>query len=191
MKRLNVGCGQDIRDEWINLDQIELPGVDVVANLDQCAQTPLPLDDNSIDEFLLSHIIEHVAYPLPMVQELYRIARPGARAVIRIPHGASDDAYEDPTHVRQYFHGSFGYFSQPYYWRADYGYRGDWKVEKTELYVPAAGNEGVAADEIMIKVNTLRNQVVEMVVELSAVKPARPPSRDLQTAANIQIILSP
>lgn len=191
MKKLNVGCGQDIRDGWINLDQIELPGVDVVANLDQCAKTPLPLEDNSIDEFLLSHIIEHVACPLPMMQELYRIARPGACAIIRVPHGASDDAYDDPTHVRQYFHSSFGYFSQPYYWRADYGYRGDWKVEKTELYVPAVGNEGVSADEIMMKVNTLRNQVVEMVIELSAVKPARTPSRDLQEGANIQIILSP
>ena len=125
------------------------------------------------------------------MQELHRIAKPGARAVIRVPHGASDDAYEDPTHIKQYFHGSFGYFSQPYYWRADYGYRGDWKAEKIELLVPRAGNEGLPASQIMEKVNTLRNQVLEMVVELFAVKPARPPSKDLQTSPTLQILLSP
>lgn len=65
-----------------------------------------------------------------MMQELHRIAKPGAKANFRLPNGASDDAFEDPTHVKQYFLQSFGYFSQPYYWRSDYGYRGDWKADK-------------------------------------------------------------
>ncbi len=191
MVRINVGCGQDVREDWINIDQAELPGVDVVANLDQCADTPLPLEDNSADEFLLSHIIEHLQHPLPLMQELHRIAKPGAKAIIRVPHGASDDAYEDPTHIQQYFHGSFGYFSQPFYWRADYGYRGDWKVEKIEMLVPREPNEGVPADQIMEKVNTLRNQVLEIAAELSAVKPIRPASKELQTSPPLQILLSP
>ena len=66
------------------------------------------------------------------MQELWRIAKPNAKMVIRVPHGASDDAWEDPTHVRAYFSNSFGYYSQPYYWRADYGYRGDWLHEKLQ-----------------------------------------------------------
>lgn len=191
MLRVNVGCGKDVLEGWVNIDQEELSGVDVIADLDQCADTPLPLEDDSADEFLLSHIIEHLEHPLPLMQELHRIAKSGARAIIRVPHGASDDAYEDPTHVQQYFHGSFGYFSQPFYWRADYGYRGDWKAEKIELIVPREGNEGVPPEQIMKRIKTLRNQVLEMVVELSAVKPARPASKDLQTNSVIQIVLSP
>ena len=43
---------------------------------------------------------------------------------------------------------SFAYFAQPTYWRADYGYRGDWAVEDIVLVMPKAGNEGVPAEEV-------------------------------------------
>lgn len=33
MKRLNLGCGRDIKKGWINLDILKLPGVDVVYDL--------------------------------------------------------------------------------------------------------------------------------------------------------------
>ena len=188
--KLNVGCGRDILKDWINLDCISMPGIDIVADIDQCRDKPLPFDDNSIDEFLLSHVIEHLHNPLPLMQELYRIATPDAVALIKVPHGSSDDAFEDPTHIRQYFHGSFGYFSQPFYWKADYGYRGDWQAKKIQFLVPASGNQGLTADDIFAKVKTLRNQVTEMVVELHAVKPAREPLAELQQAAKFEFILT-
>ncbi len=188
--KLNVGCGRDILKDWINLDCISMPGIDIVADIDQCKDKPLPFDDNSIDEFLLSHVIEHLHNPLPLMQELYRIATPDAVALIKVPHGSSDDAFEDPTHIRQYFHGSFGYFSQPFYWKADYGYRGDWQAKKIQFLVPASNNQGLAADDIFAKVKTLRNQVTEMVVELHAVKPAREPLAELQQASRFEFILT-
>jgi hypothetical protein len=43
-----------------------------------------------------------------LMQELHRIAKPNGKLVIRCPHGASDDAWEDPTHVRAFFARSFG-----------------------------------------------------------------------------------
>ena len=188
--KLNVGCGRNILKDWINLDCISMPGIDIVADIDQCKDKPLPFDDNSIDEFLLSHVIEHLHNPLPLMQELYRIATPDAVALIKVPHGSSDDAFEDPTHIRQYFHGSFYYFSQPFYWKADYGYRGDWQAKKIQLLVPASDNQGLTADDIFTKVKTLRNQVTEMVVELHAVKPAREPLGELHQPAKFEFILT-
>lgn len=188
-KKLNVGCGRNVINGWINLDHIALPGVDVVADIDSCAKHPLPLPDNHVDEFLLSHVLEHLHNPLPLMQELHRIAIPDALAVIRIPYGSSDDAFEDPTHVRQYFHASFGYFSQPFYWRADYGFRGDWQTERVSLLLPKIDNDGLSVDEIMQKVRTLRNQVKEMVVELRAIKPVRAPLAELQCAPAIELVL--
>ena len=174
---------------WINVDRMKLPGVDIVADIDRCADEPIPLEDDSVDEFLLSHVIEHIRNPLPLMQELHRIAKSNALAVIRVPYGSSDDAYEDPTHVRSYFLDSFHYFSQPLYWRADYGYRGDWQLEKVRLILPAAQNQGLSPKEILIKVSTLRNQVREMVGELRAVKPVREPRRELQSSAKIELSL--
>jgi SAM-dependent methyltransferase len=75
-----------------------------------------------------------------LMQELHRIAKPNGKLVIRCPHGASDDAWEDPTHVRAFFARSFGYFSQPFYWLADYGYRGDWQPAKIVLKRPGPSN---------------------------------------------------
>lgn len=92
-RKLNVGCGRNIIKDWINVDRIALPGVDVVADIDCCADQPLSLPDNHVDEFLLSHVLEHLHHPLPLMQELHRIAVPDALAVIRIPYGSSDDAF--------------------------------------------------------------------------------------------------
>ena len=189
MQRLHLGCGRTILDGWINLDTIAAPRVDVVADLEQCAATPLPFEADTIDEFLGSHLLEHIKKPLPMMQELHRIAKPGAKAVFHLPYGSSDDAFEDLTHTRYYFLNSFMYFSQPAYWRADYGYRGDWQTESIELKVSKRRYEGKTANEVMRDVNRLRNVVLEMTAVLSAVKPARPPRRELLTAPPMKLTL--
>lgn len=182
--RLNLGCGRNVLADWTNVDWMALPGVDVVADLNDCAATRLPFDNNSVEEFLLSHVIEHVPRALPLMQELHRIAKPGAKAWIRVPHGASDDAWEDPTHVRAYFSGSFGYFSQPYYWRADYGYRGDWQPVGV-TYCLASRFSDTPADVLLARISSERNLVLEMIAELDAIKPIREPRRELQVAPRL------
>ena len=189
MSKLNVGCGRNIIEGWINLDSYPLPGVDVVADLEKCSSQPLPFADESIDEFLLSHVIEHISNVLPLMQELWRIAKPGARLVSRTPYGSSDDAFEDPTHVRPYFLHSYRYFSQPLYWRADYGYRGDWRAERVTLYANKQENAGLTPDQILEKVISQRNVVLEMVAELVCVKPAREPKLELQVDPTLEIKL--
>ena len=113
------------------------------------------------------------------------------RRSTRNPSGGSvrGHAFEDPTHVRQYFLNSFGYFSQPYYWRADYGYRGDWKVNKIELAVDRTAHDGMAAAEILECVQSRRNVVREMITELEAVKPIREPKKELQPQVNVVLTL--
>jgi len=188
-EKLHLGCGKTILKEWINLDIMKGQGVDIVADLEKCSETPLPFEDNSIDEFYASHLIEHIHHTLPLMQELHRIAKNDAKAVFRLPYGSSDDAYEDPTHVRQYFLNSFGYFSQPYYWRADYGYRGDWKTEKISLLVSEAVYKDKSFHQIYEDVMKKRNVVSEMVVELRAIKPIRETKKELQTHPFIEFLM--
>lgn len=62
-KKVHLGCGRTILEGWINVDAKQLPGVDLVADLDHCQDVPLPFDSDSIDEFLASHVIEHLVNP--------------------------------------------------------------------------------------------------------------------------------
>lgn len=186
--RLHLGCGRTILKGFINIDRVKLPGVDVVADLNDCRNTRLPFDNDSVETFYLSHVIEHIPDSLALMQELHRIAKPGASLVARTPYGSSDDAWEDPTHVRPYFIQSWGYFSMPFYWRADYSYRGDWKCDLLELMVNKDTNQGLTPAEILKRVFAERNIVKEMVATLTAVKPIREPKKELQVLPQIRFI---
>jgi SAM-dependent methyltransferase len=188
--RLNVGCGRNILENWLNLDSVALPGVDLVADLEKLRESRIDLPDDSVGEFLLSHVIEHVHDSLGLMQELWRLAMPGAVAVIRVPHGGNDLAWEDPTHIRPYFVKSFGFFSQPFYWRADYGYRGDWQPEKIQLVVDRKRFAGFSSEDAYAKIQNERNTVLEMICETRAVKPIREPKRELLTLPDVTIVLA-
>lgn len=83
---------------------------------------------------------------------------------------------------------SFGFFSQPYYWRADYGYRGDWNPEKVQLLVDRSRCAGLGPEETFKKTQCERNLVKEMICELRAVKPRREPRQDQQTRLHVEIV---
>lgn len=107
MKRLNLGCGRDIREGWINLDCASLPGVDVVHDL---TRLPLPFADNEFDEICCKDILEHLDY-IPVLRDIHRILKPGGKLLIRVPHFTSKDAYGDPTHCRFFTIHTFRYFT--------------------------------------------------------------------------------
>ena len=55
--RLNLGVGRRPREGYYGLDWIEMPGVDVVADLNE-PFTQLP--DNSVEAIYTHHTFEHV-----------------------------------------------------------------------------------------------------------------------------------
>jgi ubiquinone/menaquinone biosynthesis C-methylase UbiE len=147
--------------------------LDIVFDLNNCAENKIPLPDNSIDGVYASHVLEHIDNTLHLMQELHRVAKNNAKFFLRIPYGATDDAWEDPTHKRAYFENSFLYFSQPAYSKADYGYLGDWQCEKITLIVPE-NFIATQRDNAYTIIKSQRNIVSEMIVELRAIKPVRP-----------------
>jgi len=187
--KLNLGCGRSPQPGWVNVDIARIPGVDVVADLDNCRTQPLPFAENSVSQMQMLHVLEHIKDTLALMQELHRIAEPDAKLLIRSPYGSSDDAYEDPTHCQRFFMNSFTYFAQPTYWRADYGYRGDWEAEELVLIMRKDENQGLSADDVLVKVKQLRNVVIEIAAVLSAVKPIRPADRALLPTPHVKIQL--
>lgn len=189
MKKLWLGAGKHPKEGWVNLDMIAHPGIDVVADLEKCASVPLPFGDDEFEEIGGSHVLEHVVNTLPMMQELHRIAKNGAKCWFRLPHGGSDDAWENPTHVRPYFAHSFGYFGQPFFWREDYGFKGDWATEQVFLSIAPEVWDFLGGDveKIAGAVRNQRNVVLEMFVTMRCVKPIREAKRELQESFKYEV----
>ena len=96
---LDVGCGAAKVPGAVGLDRSADTQADIVLDLDEY---PYPIEDASFDQILLQDVLEHVAEPIRMFEELHRIGRRGARIQLRTPHYTSALAYGDPTH-RHYF----------------------------------------------------------------------------------------
>ncbi len=62
----------------------------------------LPFADSSIDFFICSHVLEHVADDLQAMRELHRIARAGGRGILMAPVIAGlPKTLEDPTAITE------------------------------------------------------------------------------------------
>lgn len=106
-QKLNLGCGYDIREGWINLDIADIDGVDVVHDINKL---PLPFDDEQFDYILCQDILEHIEY-IPLLKELYRIMKKGGIIEIRVPHFTSRLNFIDPTHKKRFSIQTFDFFT--------------------------------------------------------------------------------
>lgn len=106
--RLNLGAGLRQLPGFYSVDQVELPGVDILATLEE----PLgEIPDNSVAEIYCRHTLEHVTRLLELLAEIHRVVQPGGKIEIIVPHFSNPYGYSDPTHVRFFGLYSFFYFA--------------------------------------------------------------------------------
>lgn len=132
-RRLNVGCGHDIRAGWVNLDSAALPGVDVVHDLERA---PWPFPDSSFDRIEMINVLEHLSDTVGTMNELHRISAPNARVVIRVPYWNSPDYNTDPTHKARFNEHTFEFFDPSTRHGRERSYYGTarFAIEKTSFY---------------------------------------------------------
>lgn len=106
--RLDLGCGKGTPEGWIGIDSIDF-GQAVLWDL---RETPWQfrrdphdmvlqqLADSSVDEVRSSHFVEHLTGTerISFFNELYRVMKNGATALIVTPNWSHSCAYGDPTH---------------------------------------------------------------------------------------------
>lgn len=107
-KILDLGCGANKHPGSIGIDILDLPGVDVVHNLEDY---PLPFKNSSFDKILAHNSIEHLSDTIKLFREVYRILRVGGIFHFEVPHFTACDMYKDPTHKSFYAYDTVGYFS--------------------------------------------------------------------------------
>ena len=106
---LDVGCGSRKLPGTVGMDCLPLQSVDVVHDMNVF---PWPFKENTFDIVLMNHALEHVVDVVAVMEEIYRILRPGGRVVIQVPYFRSVDAFSDPTHRHFFTSNSLDYFIQ-------------------------------------------------------------------------------
>jgi len=103
MNRLNLGCGFDKREGFINADSFQECSPDVLMNIESF---PWPFEDDQFDYILMKHVLEHVGASFAdfrlVMRELYRVLKPGGRLEIHVPDYRHATYWSDPTHVRPF-----------------------------------------------------------------------------------------
>lgn len=110
--KLNLGCGYNKYPGYVNVDQDANCNPDIVADLEE----RLPFDDNSVDEIIMFHVLEHLGQDVQTYfsiwKELYRVLKPEGEIKITVPHWNHENFHHDPTHVRKVTPVGVNMFSQ-------------------------------------------------------------------------------
>lgn len=128
-KNLNVGCGQDVKQGWVNLDSHNSFGVDLVYDLNDL---PLPFETNHFDHILCSHVLEDFVNPIPLLDELVRILKVSGTLEIRVPY--ETNAWSNMNHQRCFSCRSFTSYCDR---EKDYGVKKILTVDKFKFYPKA------------------------------------------------------
>lgn len=106
--KINLGCGKDIKKDYLNCDCVSSEKVDKVFDLNSY---PWPLKDNTFEEVLCKSVLEHLENPEKAIKEIWRVSKPGAKIIIEVPHFSCWQAWGDITHKRPFNSTSLFCFS--------------------------------------------------------------------------------
>lgn len=111
--KLDIGSNGHSPEGFIGLDKRELPGVQVVHNMEVL---PWPFESESCSEIRASHILEHIKpwLTIDIFNEMWRILKPQGQAEIVLPMAGSPQFWQDPTHCNGFTEYTFQYFDPDY-----------------------------------------------------------------------------
>jgi predicted SAM-dependent methyltransferase len=119
--KLDIGCGRldNVKrqryaryginpEEYIGLDSVKVEGVSVVADITK----KLPFANESVDEIVAVHVLEHVNDLEFVMREFHRVLKDGGDLKIWVPHCFSAIAFGDTTHKRFFAFDSLSQFDK-------------------------------------------------------------------------------
>lgn len=104
--KLNLGCGIKRKKGYLNCDSSKKINPDKVVDLEK----KLPFKNNSIDEIIAEHVLEHIHNFVPLMHEIWRVCKRGGIIKIKVPFYSAWGQFNDPTHVRFFTPFTFNYF---------------------------------------------------------------------------------
>jgi 2-polyprenyl-3-methyl-5-hydroxy-6-metoxy-1,4-benzoquinol methylase len=107
--RLNLGSGLEKIDGFLGVDKCH--GADIEMDLERDMWIWY---DDSIDEIICKHFVEHIHDLSGFMNNCHRILIPGGRMTIVTPHPLCDFFWQDPTHIRGYTANTFTLYCTGY-----------------------------------------------------------------------------
>jgi len=104
---IELGCGRKKAAHRVTIDKVDLPEVDIVADLEE-GLTFLP--DQSVDEIHCRSVLEHIENFESLMIEMIRVLKQKGTAHVFVPHFSNPYYYSDYTHRRFFGLFTFYYF---------------------------------------------------------------------------------
>lgn len=104
--KVELGCGKTKNEGYIGIDRFPLPGVDIVADLND----KIPMEDNSVDVLFACHSLEHFEDLSHIMEEIYRVCKPEAIIHILAPYYNTTTNLANHYHVQVFNEETFRFF---------------------------------------------------------------------------------
>lgn len=160
VRKLDIGCGKLDKvkierykrylgdyhpQEYIGVDRVKLRGVDIVCNITE----GLPFENETVDEVVCIHILEHVQDLESVMREFHRVLKSEGALKIWVPHCFSPGAFGDSTHCRFFTFETFTQFDKKS--TASYYYDFHFKFIKSRMQVLRRWYEPSVLDRFLEK----------------------------------------
>ncbi len=152
-RHLDLGCGPVPRNPY---QRDVLCGVDLTSTTESgpirranLVTQPIPFDSDSFESVSAYDFLEHVprVFPTPdgqgtrfpvieLMNEIWRVLKPGGLLYAVTPVYPSKAAFQDPTHVNIMTTDTHTYFTRPHRMAAMYGFSGDFEARRVQLTRP-------------------------------------------------------
>jgi len=100
--KLDIGCGNAKVEGCLGIDINRTRDVDILADV----EVGLPFRDSVFDEVYMNHVLEHVDDVIRVLEEVYRVLKPGGKVFIRVPCFSNFHALTHPQHKHAFHHDS-------------------------------------------------------------------------------------
>lgn len=147
---LDLGCGNRKRPGAVGVDSNPAVKPDVLHSLEKL---PYPFETSSADEIYMDNSLEHLEDVIAVMEELYRIGKPGALVKIIVPYFRAHWAYNDPTHKRFFSVEAFAHFDPSHVYNKLYPYsKAHFAVERVVF------NETIGRGPVYTLIKTVANK---------------------------------
>jgi len=104
--KLDLGCGENKAKGYFGIDRQSFSGVDLIWDL----ENGIPFESDSADEIRAYHFLEHISNPIMIMNEIWRVLKPGGILEFEVPSMKGEGAVADPTHRSKWNKLSFQFY---------------------------------------------------------------------------------